>query len=180
MINTTSLLDKDEHDWWTSVDTLLTHCWHALQTVKCPVCLPRVNAWQTTSTSLLTDCPTSRGTSRGHCPSLTSGTDWWWWWWWWWWWSLIVALSQWHVASVSIESESCAPCCTYSFISRMTGLTTSCSLHTIQPVVKPVWQQVVSCKRGFRVSLVARVTARILLNNILGCLSPSGEWSWNK
>jgi len=28
-----------------------------------------------------------------------------------------------------------------------------------------------------RVSLVARVTARSLHNNMLGCLSPSGEWS---
>jgi len=28
-----------------------------------------------------------------------------------------------------------------------------------------------------RVSLVSRVTARSLHDNMLGCLSPSGEWS---
>jgi len=31
--------------------------------------------------------------------------------------------------------------------------------------------------RLLRVSLVSRVTARSLHNDILGCLSPSGEWS---
>ena len=30
---------------------------------------------------------------------------------------------------------------------------------------------------AFRVSLVSRVTARSLHDNMLGCLSPSGEWS---
>jgi len=29
------------------------------------------------------------------------------------------------------------------------------------------------------VSLVSRVTARSLYDNMLGCHSPSGEWSWN-
>jgi len=30
------------------------------------------------------------------------------------------------------------------------------------------------------VSLVSRVTARSLHDNMFGCQSPSGEWSWNK
>ena len=30
---------------------------------------------------------------------------------------------------------------------------------------------------AYRVSLAARVTARSVHNNMLGCLSPSGEWS---
>jgi len=30
------------------------------------------------------------------------------------------------------------------------------------------------------ISLVSRVTARSLHDNMLGCQSPSGEWSWNK
>jgi len=31
-----------------------------------------------------------------------------------------------------------------------------------------------------RVNSIARVTARSLHDNMLGCLSPSSEWSWNK
>jgi len=30
------------------------------------------------------------------------------------------------------------------------------------------------------VSLVSPVTARSLHDNMLGCQSPSGKWSWNK
>jgi len=45
-----------------------------------------------------------------------------------------------------------------------TGLTTGCIVYTnIYPVVKPVWQQVVSCKRGFTARLMLLLCLKLRL-----------------
>ena len=52
--------------------------------------------------------------------------------------------------------------CIHDTTGCQTGLTTGCIVYTnIQPVVKPVWQPVVSCKRGFKIAVCQLVFTRI-------------------